>query len=145
MTCSLVYGWFAKVQICIPLSMLVVVVVVVVGRDHISRCESVVKEMCNETIHFCEQGGLVLEVVVAKYWANLGEVTLDYSLAFHGVKPESPSITMQGADGILSLELCSGLRSEEIAPVVTLKNTVQVVRWATHVGIFFSSLNVFLR
>ncbi|XP_021931036.1 tripeptidyl-peptidase 2 [Zootermopsis nevadensis] len=77
---------------------------------------------------FPVRGGLVLEVVVAKYWANLGEVVLDYSLAFHGVKSESPSITMQGADGILSLELRSGLRSEEIAPVVTLKNTVQVIR-----------------
>jgi hypothetical protein len=74
------------------------------------------------------QGGLVLEVVVAKYWADLGEVTLDYSVAFHGVKPESPSVTMQGADGILSLELRSGLRSEEISPAVTLKNSVQVLR-----------------
>lgn len=82
------------------------------------------------------QGGLVLEVVVAKYWANLGEVTLDYSIAFHGVKPESPSITMQGADGILSVELRSGLRSEEIAPVVTLKNTVQVIRYAAHIDFF---------
>ena len=74
------------------------------------------------------QGGLVLEVVVAKYWANLGEVTINYSVAFHGVKPESPAIIMQGADGIMSLELRSGLRSEEVAPVVTLKNTVQVLR-----------------
>jgi len=79
-------------------------------------------------IFFSLQGGLVLEVVVAKYWANFGEVTLDYSIAFHGVKPESPSVTMQGADGILSVELRSGLRSEEIAPVITLKNTVQVLR-----------------
>jgi tripeptidyl-peptidase-2 len=77
---------------------------------------------------FFVQGGLVLEVVVAKYWADHGEVTLDYSIAFHGVKPESPSVTMHGADGILSLELRSGLRSEEISPAVTLKNSVQVLR-----------------
>ncbi|PNF43825.1 Tripeptidyl-peptidase 2 [Cryptotermes secundus] len=77
---------------------------------------------------FPVRGGLVLEVVVAKYWADLGEVTLDYSIAFHGVKPESPSVTMHGADGILSLELRSGLRNEEISPAVTLKNSVQVLR-----------------
>lgn len=114
-----------------------------VSRNRTSRYESVDEEMRNETTHFCAQGGLVLEVVVAKYWANLGEVVLDYSLAFHGVKSESPSITMQGADGILSLELRSGLRSEEIAPVVTLKNTVQVIRWAARIEIFFPSSNVF--
>lgn len=78
----------------------------------------------------------MLEVVVAKYWADLGEVTLDYSVAFHGVKPESPSVTMQGADGILSLELRSGLRSEEISPAVTLKNSVQVLRYVSHIEMF---------
>ncbi|XP_067010836.2 tripeptidyl-peptidase 2 [Anabrus simplex] len=77
---------------------------------------------------FAVRGGLVLEVVVAKYWANLGDITVDYSLAFHGVKPEAAAITMQAADGILSVELRSGLRCEEVAPTVTLKNTVQVLR-----------------
>jgi tripeptidyl-peptidase-2 len=74
----------------------------------------------------------VLEVVVAKYWANLGEVTLDYSIEFHGLKPERPVITMHGADGILSLELRSGMRREKISPAVTLKNTVQVLRCVAH-------------
>lgn len=78
----------------------------------------------------------MLEVVVAKYWANLGEVTLDYSVEFHGVKPERPVITMHGADGILSLELRSGLRREKISPVITLKNTVQVLRWVAHIDLF---------
>jgi len=77
---------------------------------------------------FPVRGGLVLEVVVAKYWANLGEMTLDYSVEFHGVKPERSVITMHGADGILSLELRSGLRREKISPAITLKNTVQVLR-----------------
>ncbi|GLH08749.1 Tripeptidyl-peptidase 2 [Gryllus bimaculatus] len=77
---------------------------------------------------FSVKGGLVLEMVVAKYWANIGEVVVDYTLAFHGVRPEGSSVTMQGADGIMSIELRSGLRCEEIAPVITLKNTVQVLR-----------------
>jgi len=75
----------------------------------------------------------VLEVVVAKYWANLGEVTLDYSVEFHGVKPERPVITMHGAEGILSLELRSGLRREKISPAITLKNAVHVLRWVAHI------------
>ena len=78
----------------------------------------------------------MLEVVVAKYWANLGEMTLDYSVEFHGVKPERPVITMHGADGILSLELRSGLRREKISPAITLKNAVQVLRWVAHIDLF---------
>lgn len=66
--------------------------------------------------------------MVAKYWANLGDVTIDYSISFHGLKPESPSITMQGADGIHSIEIYSGLRMEEALPVITIKNIVLVVR-----------------
>jgi tripeptidyl-peptidase-2 len=85
---------------------------------------------------FSVKGGLVLEVVVAKYWANLGEMTLDYSVEFHGVKPERSVITMHGADGILSLELRSGLRREKISPAITLKNTVQVLRWVAHIDLF---------
>lgn len=72
---------------------------------------------------------MVLEVVVAKYWANLGDVTVDYAISFHGVRPEMQSVTMQAADGIMSIELRSGLRSEEISPTITLKNTVMVVRY----------------
>ena len=82
----------------------------------------------------------MLEVVVAKYWANLGEVTLDYSVEFHGVKPERPVITMHGADGILSLELHSGLRREKISPAIMLKSTVQVLRWVAHTELFSVSI-----
>ncbi|EEB17144.1 tripeptidyl-peptidase, putative [Pediculus humanus corporis] len=80
------------------------------------------------TYSFSCKGGLVLEVVVAKYWANLGEITIDYSIEFHGVKPDNSVVTMQGADGIHSLELHSGVRLEEIAPAITLKNLVTVYR-----------------
>lgn len=75
------------------------------------------------------QGGVVLEVVVAKYWASLGHLNLNYRVTFHGVKADTSStIVMQGADGILSLELHSGLLGEEISPAVTLKHSVQVLR-----------------
>lgn len=72
-----------------------------------------------------------MEMVVAKYWANLGEMLVDYSVEFHGIKPDSPSVTMHSADGIYSIEISSGLRMEEILPVVSLKNSVLVVRYVT--------------
>ncbi|KAF4524231.1 hypothetical protein B566_EDAN012199 [Ephemera danica] len=77
---------------------------------------------------FPVKGGLVLEAVVAKWWASLGEVAIDYSISFFGLRPELPMVSMHGADGILHLEVRSGLRHEELAPVIQLKTQVQVLR-----------------
>ncbi|KAK6617784.1 hypothetical protein RUM43_014012 [Polyplax serrata] len=82
-----------------------------------------------EIVHsFPCKGGAVLEVTVAKYWASLGDITMDYSVEFHGVKPDNPAITMQGADGLHTIELSSGVRLEEVSPVITLKNLVTIYR-----------------
>lgn len=77
---------------------------------------------------FPVKSGLVLEAVVAKWWASLGDVNIDYTLSFHGLKPDSTSVTMHGADGIMHLEVQSALRHEELSPTVSLKTQVQVLR-----------------
>ncbi|XP_015124939.1 tripeptidyl-peptidase 2 isoform X1 [Diachasma alloeum] len=83
----------------------------------------------SETVQgFAVQGGLILEVVVAKYWANLGEIYIDYSIEFHGIHVIDGNVTMQSGDGIHRMELRSSLRNEEIVPSVTLKSLVQVLR-----------------
>jgi tripeptidyl-peptidase-2 len=71
---------------------------------------------------------LVLEAVIAKWWASLGEVSVDYTISFYGLRPELPQVTMHGADGILHLEVKSNLRHEELSPIVQLKTQVQVLR-----------------
>lgn len=82
----------------------------------------------NETVlNFQVKGGVIMEMVVAKYWANLGEIEIDYSLSIYGVKPDSTNITMQAADGIYSVDVKT-LRSEEIMPAVNLKASVQILR-----------------
>ncbi|XP_020282375.1 tripeptidyl-peptidase 2 isoform X2 [Pseudomyrmex gracilis] len=83
----------------------------------------------SETVQpFAVQGGLILEVVIAKYWANLGDMYIDYSIEFHGIRLISGNLIMQPGDGVNRLELRSSLRNEEIAPVISLKTTVQVVK-----------------
>lgn len=72
-------------------------------------------------------GGLILEVTIAKYWASIGDVKLNYTLTFQGVKPNNSSIVMHGADGVTMLQLRT-MRNEEILPVVTLKNSVHPLR-----------------
>ncbi|KAH0553976.1 tripeptidyl-peptidase 2 isoform X2 [Cotesia glomerata] len=77
---------------------------------------------------FSVQAGLVVEVVIAKYWANLGEIHVDYSIEFHGIHIVDSNLTMQSGDGIHRMELRSSLRNEDIVPNVTLKSIVQVLR-----------------
>lgn len=78
-------------------------------------------------INFQVRSDAVLEVVIAKYWANLGEMVLDYTLSFNGVKPNQQSITMHAADGVQSVEV-TALHGEEILPSITLKNSVQILK-----------------
>lgn len=82
---------------------------------------------CDCIQSFPVKGGLVLEVVVAKYWASIGEIIVDYSITFHGIKPSQPNINMLAADGIYSLEVTS-LQGEEIMPSITFKNSVQILK-----------------
>lgn len=87
----------------------------------------VVTSNSDSTVSFQIRGGLVLEIVVAKYWADLSEVELNYTISFHGIKPSQPSITMHAANGIHSLEVTS-LQGEEIVPNMSLKNSVQILK-----------------
>ncbi|XP_065343517.1 tripeptidyl-peptidase 2 isoform X3 [Cloeon dipterum] len=87
-----------------------------------------ISQQSEATHGFPVKGGIILEAVVAKWWASLGDVCIDYSLSFYGLKPESPTVMMHGADGILHLEVRSSLRHEELSPTISLKTQVQVLR-----------------
>ncbi|XP_070157555.1 tripeptidyl-peptidase 2-like isoform X1 [Polyergus mexicanus] len=83
----------------------------------------------SETIQpFAVQGGLILEVVIAKYWANLGDMLIDYSIEFHGIHMINGNLTMLSGDGINRLELRSSLRNEEVVPNISLKTSVQILK-----------------
>lgn len=69
-----------------------------------------------------------MEMVVAKFWTDLSENTLSYSVSFHGVKPDRQEIIMQATDGIYTMDLHSGPNPEELAPSASLKNVVSVCR-----------------
>ncbi|XP_050313767.1 tripeptidyl-peptidase 2 isoform X2 [Anthonomus grandis grandis] len=82
----------------------------------------------NETsISFQVKEDNVLELVIAKYWASTGDMKLNYSLAFFGIKPNQPMINMYSSNGIHMVEVRT-LQGEEVNPVITLKNSVQVLK-----------------
>lgn len=108
----------------------------IVPRQHCKMLETnktvAITSKIDTYIPFPVKGDLVLEVVIAKYWANLGEANLDYTISFHGVKPSEPSITILGAHGIHSLEVKT-LQGEEIAPSLNLKHSVQILKYVFNI------------
>lgn len=100
-------------------------------RQHCKALETnktiAVTSKTDSYISFQVKGDSVLELVIAKYWANIGEAALDYSISFYGVKPNQPSINMHAAVGIHAIEVQT-LQGEEISPSITLKNSVQILK-----------------
>ncbi|XP_033760966.1 tripeptidyl-peptidase 2-like [Pecten maximus] len=73
-----------------------------------------------------------LEMCIAKWWANLGDVTLNYKITFHGVTLDNARPTMQGAEGITRFNVRALLKNEDISPSITLKSLVQPIRPTEH-------------
>ncbi|XP_026279947.1 tripeptidyl-peptidase 2 [Frankliniella occidentalis] len=82
-----------------------------------------------ESVHsFAVKGGIIMEVVVAKFWTDMSESGLNYSVTFHGIKPDRSDVIMQATQGILSMDLYSGPISEELAPSASLRAVVSVCK-----------------
>lgn len=54
---------------------------------------------------------------------------VDYSIEFHGIHMINGNLTMLSGDGINRLELRSSLRNEEVVPNISLKTSVQVLKY----------------
>jgi tripeptidyl-peptidase-2 len=60
-------------------------------------------------------GGFLLEVCIAKWWANLGNCNISFNVTFHGVIPDSKSLVFHAAEGITRVEVTSPLHGEEVS------------------------------
>nr|XP_018903272.1 PREDICTED: tripeptidyl-peptidase 2 [Bemisia tabaci] len=81
----------------------------------------------DQQLPFKVQGGIVLEIAIAKFWSEEGNFSLNFSVQFFGARPNQSSITMHHADGIHSVMVQSNVR-EDIAPSVKLNHNVSVLR-----------------
>lgn len=81
----------------------------------------------NVTMHpFKCVGGNIVEVCIAKYWSNLGEVPLQYRVKFHGFKSNNAHI-MHASNGIHRIDVTS-LLPEELQPSISLKHAIVVLK-----------------
>ncbi|XP_012543904.3 tripeptidyl-peptidase 2 isoform X2 [Bombyx mori] len=73
-------------------------------------------------------GGVTIEIAIAKYWANIGDLSLDYTVEFHGLKPDfGQRLVMSASEGVRSVTL-SAHRLLEVQPNAVLKYSEPVVR-----------------
>ncbi|XP_022822336.1 tripeptidyl-peptidase 2 isoform X2 [Spodoptera litura] len=73
-------------------------------------------------------GGVTLEVVIAKYWANIGDLVVSYSVEFHGLQPDfGNKLVISAADGLRAVTL-RALRLQDVQPSAQLKYLEPAVR-----------------
>ncbi|CAB0004044.1 unnamed protein product [Nesidiocoris tenuis] len=97
-------------------------------KTHEFHKMALVKPDFDSTHVFKVKGGVVMEFVVAKFWSDQMTSVADYSISFGGCGPEASDVTMHHAQGIASLDIISGPQLEEIAPQVSLKHNVIVLK-----------------
>ncbi|XP_059163051.1 tripeptidyl-peptidase 2-like isoform X2 [Physella acuta] len=77
---------------------------------------------------FSVMGDSTLELCVAKWWANLGDVTLDIALSFYGAQLATSIPVMHGGEGVARFDIISPLRTEDLSPSLSLKSIVCPLR-----------------
>jgi len=92
---------------------------------------------------FAVQGGVAIEMCLARWWSNSGDSELKWKLQFRGVGPRTRQLSMHAANGISCFQLVS-LSREEIAPSITLRQLVQPLRPYDHVICPSSSRDVLI-
>ncbi|CAB3241271.1 unnamed protein product [Arctia plantaginis] len=73
-------------------------------------------------------GGVTLEIAIAKYWANIGELELDYGVEFHGLAPDCGSRLVLGAGEGPRGVVLRALRLQDVQPAAQLKYSEAVTR-----------------
>ncbi|CAL1545565.1 unnamed protein product, partial [Lymnaea stagnalis] len=101
-------------------------------KDHEFSKFVTISERGEGSYAFSVLGDCTLELCVAKWWANLGDVSLDITLSFYGAQLEHGLPVMHGGEGITRFDIISPLRTEDLNPSLSLKSVVCPLRPTDH-------------
>ena len=65
---------------------------------------------CESRHVFRVKSEATLELVIAKWWANLGEVPLNWKITFNGLEPSVEAPCLMAAEGVYRLDIRSSLK-----------------------------------
>ncbi len=77
---------------------------------------------------FAVTGGRTLELCLAQYWSSLGEAEAEFTLQFHGLRPSSEVVSLDGNDLTDSVVVTAPLRDERVSPSGSFKTWRRSVR-----------------
>ncbi|XP_026676990.1 tripeptidyl-peptidase 2-like [Diaphorina citri] len=67
-------------------------------------------------VPFHVYGDSILEITIAKFWTNLGDINISYDVSFRGCRPDTGDIlSLYQHEGVHRLELNGGVQIEEIS------------------------------
>uniref|UniRef100_A0A8D8XL88 Tripeptidyl-peptidase 2 n=1 Tax=Cacopsylla melanoneura TaxID=428564 RepID=A0A8D8XL88_9HEMI len=71
----------------------------------------------------------ILEVTIAKFWTNLGDINISYRLSFRGCRPDmGNTLHLYQHDGVRRVEVNGGVQIEDISPILSLKSGVSILK-----------------
>ena len=77
------------------------------------------------------EGGRTMEVTFVQNWSSPGESSFDLEVIFHGLRPSSDPILVDGDVGMAAFDVTAPLRAETVAPAAkleTLRKTLAPVK-----------------
>lgn len=64
--------------------------------------------------------GSTLELTLAQFWSSLGTADATLRISFHGVRPSTQDVILDGMEAITRVDVTAALRSAVVKPAASL-------------------------
>lgn len=96
--------------------------------DHSQKYQITMEKNEEEVRSFAVVGGRTLELCLTQNWASQGHSGFAFEVVFHGVKPSTERVYMDGGEPVTRLDLTAPFAIEQVAPSASLDKLRQTMR-----------------